>query len=201
MILRTLSPIELAEIFEVHLTAAFPPAELKPLSSMEHLRREGVYDPLGAFDESGQFLGCALLWKHRDGRYLLLDYLCIPADKRNLGLGSRLIRALIDFYPDNVLIAEAEAPVGDPARDALIARRLDFYQRTGAVLMDYRCALFGVEYRNLCWGSPVPKETEVLKKHREIYWDDFGPDRFSRYIQLPLLPGEAVRTLTDWQED
>ena len=201
MKLRTLTPEELAAVYDSEMRAAFPPSELKPLSAMEYLRGLGTYDPLGAFDEDGAFLGGALLWKHRDGRFLLLDYLFVPAALRDRGLGGAILRALAEAYPPGaVFIVEAEAPMGDPERDALIARRLGFYRRAGGTMMDYECALFGVRYRNFCWGSPLPEESLVLRKHREIYRQSFDQKWFERFIQLPLAPGEAPRPLIKWQE-
>ena len=201
MNLRTLSPEELSAVYDGELRAAFPPAELKPLSSMEAMRRRGLYDPLGVFDEAGEFLGCALLWKHPDRRFLLIDYLCVCAARRNHGLGGEILRALTAAYPpDAVLIAESEAPVGDPERDGLIRRRLNFYRRNGAVLMDYECALFGVRYKNLYWAAAPLPEAQVLQKHREIYQNSLRPRWFDRYIQIPLAPGEAAIPVTDWRE-
>ena len=32
-------------------------------------------------------IGYLLLWKHRGGQYLLIDYLCVPARLRGCGIG------------------------------------------------------------------------------------------------------------------
>ena len=202
MELRLLTAGELAIAYDTDLREAFPPSELKPLSAMEDLRSRGLYDPLCLFDDDGGVLGYILLWKHLDGRYLLIDYLCVPARRRNGGIGSRLIRMAIDHYPvGTVLIAESEAPTGDPARDEMILRRLGFYKRCGALTLGYDCALFGVHYKTICWAEPMPSEAEILRKHQEIYLNQFGRERYDRYVQLPLRPGEAPRPLVDWTED
>lgn len=202
MILKILTPEELRRAYETDLREAFPPSELKPLAAMEDLRRKGRYDPLGAFGASGEILGYVLLWKHRDGRYILVDYLCVPASRRGGGIGGTLLQAVREGYPaGTVLLGESEAPTGDPDRDGLILRRLAFYRRTGAVTLGYDCALFGVHFKNICWAESMPDEAEILRKHQEIYLDQFGPERYRRYIQLPLAPGEAVRPVTDWTEE
>ena len=51
MELRLLTAAELAAAYDTDLKEAFPPAELKPLSSMEDLRSRGLYDPLCLFDD------------------------------------------------------------------------------------------------------------------------------------------------------
>lgn len=202
MKLRTLNFDELAQVYEGDLRAAFPPSELKSLRSMEGMLRRGIYDPLCLEDERGERLGYILLWKHRDGRYILIDYLCVPASRRGGGIGGQILRAVRDFYPaDTVLLAESEAPTGDPERDGLILRRLGFYARNGAATLGYDCALFGVRFKVICWADPLPEEAEILRKHREIYLDQFGQDRYDRSVQIPLVPGEKPFPVTDWVED
>lgn len=89
MKLRTLNYDELAQVYEGDLRAAFPPSELKSLRSMEGMLRRGIYDPLCLEDERGERLGYILLWKHRDGRYVLIDYLCVPASRRGAASADR----------------------------------------------------------------------------------------------------------------
>ncbi len=201
MQLRTLTPEELKKAYETDLKEAFPPAELKPLRAMEEMRERGVYDPLALFDAGGAPAGYILLWKHTDGRYILVDYLCVPARKRNGGTGSALLKAAIAHYPPNtVFIGETEAPAGDPARDEMILRRLGFYARNGAVTLGYDNALFGVHFKTICWADPMPEESEILRKHQEIYLQQFGQEKYDKYIQIPLHPGEKCKEITDWTE-
>ena len=202
MTLKLLTPEELKTAYETDLQEAFPSSELKPLFAMEELRAEGLYDPLCLQDERGEVMGYLLLWKHRDGRFLLVDYLCVPADRRNGGNGAKLLQAVFDRYPaSTVFIGETEAPVGDPAADEMICRRLGFYARSGAVMLGYDCALFGVHFKTICWSKePLPAEEMILRKHREIYWDRFGAEKYGTCIQIPLKPGEKPFPVTDWVE-
>lgn len=201
MYLRILTPEELKGVYETDLSEAFPPAELKPLYAIEGMREKGIYDPLVLIDGAGEMAGYIFLWKHADRRYVLIDYLCVPAAKRNGGVGGKLLAAAIAHYPGNtVFIGETEAPTGDPERDGMILRRLGFYARNGARTLGYDCALFGVHYKTICWADPMPEETEVLRKHQEIYRQQFSQEKYDRFIQLPLGPGEAPRTVTDWTE-
>ena len=201
MHLRIMTPEETRRAYEVDLKEAFPPAELKPLWAIEAMRERGVYDPLCLVGEAGETLGYILLWKHEDGRYILIDYLCVPAGQRNGGIGGKLLQAAIAHYPENtVFIGESEAPTGDPAADGLILRRLGFYARNGAKTLGYDNALFGVHYKTICWADPMPEEAEIMRKHQEIYLQQFGREKYDRYIQIPLLPGEEPKALTDWTE-
>ena len=198
MELRQLSPEQLRRVYAVHLRQVFPPAELKPLFAMRKLQRQGVYDTL-VLTENGEELGYALLWRHRDGRFILLDYLCVPAGRRNGGIGSRILQEMIAYYPqDTVLIGEAEAPTGDRKRDEWILRRLDFYQRNGAAILKYDTKLFGVHYKTICWSKGnLPEEEIVIRKHREIYGQQFRERQFRRWIQIPWDLGEGVGSDTE----
>ena len=55
--------------------------------------------------------------------------------------------------------------------------------------------------RLLAVVDELPEEAEILKKHQEIYLRQFGREKYSQYIQIPLLPGERPRPLIDWAED
>ena len=201
MYLNVMTPEELERAYRTDLTEAFPPSELKPLGAMEAMRRQGVYQPLCLRDGTGDVLGYVLLWKHEDGRYVLVDYLCVPAGKRNGGTGGMLLREAIARSPkDTVFIGETEAPTGNPDRDALILRRLGFYARNGAKTLGYDSALFGVRFKTICWADPMPEEGEILRKHQEIYLRQFDREKYDRFIQIPLRPGEQVKPVTEWTE-
>ena len=49
MELKLLNPDQLRLAYETDLREAFPPEELKPLSTMEELERRGLYDALALF--------------------------------------------------------------------------------------------------------------------------------------------------------
>ena len=201
MELKILTPAELKRVYETVLKEAFPPAELKPLTAMESMRARGAYDPLALVDGDGTELGYILLWKHEDGRYILIDYLCVPAGRRNGGTGGKLLRAAREHYPaDTVFIGESEAPTGDPEKDGMILRRLGFYTRNGAATLRYDNALFGVHYKTICWADPLPDEAEIMRRHQEIYLQQFGREKYDRYIQIPLLPGDSILPVMDWTE-
>ena len=99
MELVRLTASELAAAYDTDLKGAFPPAELTPLSSMEDLRSRGLYDPLCLFDDDGEAMGYILLWKHLDGRYLLIRSVCLPALRRSGGFGAKVVRMDSDHSP------------------------------------------------------------------------------------------------------
>jgi len=200
MEIRELTREELKAVYETEMKNAFPPAELKPFSAMERLMDRGVYRPLGLF-EDGALVSYLLLWTDASGQYALGDYLGTVASRRNGGLGGKFLQMVFTSFPEfNCIFGEVEAPGQEASEEenALRRRRLAFYERNGLRYLNYDCALFGVHYRCLAYGG-APDEA-VLKAHQEIYASAFPPDKLEKYVQIPLLLGEAVKPVTDWEE-
>ena len=82
MTLRDLTLQELHHLHRHELREAFPPEELKPFAAMKKLYRAGVYHPVGAW-EGETLVGYALLWEAPQRKYVLIDYLGVPAARRN----------------------------------------------------------------------------------------------------------------------
>lgn len=197
-ILRKLSPAETERAYETVFREAFPPEELKPLFVIEAMCAQGQYETLGLFRE-GVPLGYICLWL--DLPYVLIDYLCVEAASRNRGLGAEILELIRSHYPENtVFIGEAEAPTGEEKADALIRRRLAFYQRCGAKTLGYDCALFGVHYKCIVWCKGDADEEEILRRHDGFYRRNFTAKMYASAIQLPLLPGEKPFDRRDWDQ-
>ena len=73
-------------------------------------------------------------------------------------------------------------------------------EKIGAVTLNYDNALFGVHFKTICWADPLPDEGEIMRRHQEIYLRQFAREKYDRFIQIPLLPGEQPRPLSDWTE-
>ena len=195
--LRTLTMQERAQAYETVFREAFPESELKPLAGMERAIAAGDYAFLGLFRD-GEPVCYFCNWQHDN--VVLIDYLCVPAPLRDQGIGSRALNMMMAQYPTGtVFLLETEAPVGDPARDALIARRLGFYRRLGAADAGYDCGLFSVRYQVLYWAAQ-PVETGALQREHGGFYRRSIPERMYRAaVQIPLLPGQSVLPEQDWE--
>ena len=193
MELRTLTREELRRAYERDLCAAFPENELRPLSVLERLCDEGVYEPL-AFFEKDVPVAYAFLWKDADG-FLLFDYLAVSESRRGSGLGTELLLSVLDrFGSAPAVFGEVEGPLGkDAAQDALICRRLAFYERNGIVKQGYDCGLFGVYYHVLGKVQPGVSREELMAHHVAFYKNHLSPERFARFVQIPVQPGDAIK--------
>lgn len=197
-ILKPLSDPELAAAYDRVFREAFPPEELKPLSSIAKMRSEGQYDTLGLFRD-GEPLGFICCWL--DGEYILIDYLCVERSVRNGGIGAVILRKVREYYPvGTVFIGEVEAPTGNGEADAMIYRRLGFYERSGAKMAGYDCALFGVHYRTIYWSDAPVDGGELCRRHDGFYRRNFPPELYARTIQLPLGEGEKPFSRAIWDE-
>lgn len=197
-ILRKLTDTELQTAYNTVFREAFPPEELKPLSSITKMRSEGQYDTLGLFRD-GEPLGFICCWL--DEGYVLIDYLCVERSVRNGGIGAVILQKVREFYPaGTVFIGEVEAPTGDEAADTIIYRRLGFYERSGARTLGYDCALFGVHYKTIVWAEGEVDEAEVCRRHDGFYRRNFTPGLYARAIQLPLGEDEKPFSRAIWDE-
>lgn len=201
MKLQRLTLEELKRIYDTQLREAFPPAERKPYSTMEELYRAGRYFPYGLKDPNGRVIGYALLWGEPGGRYQLLDYLGVDPERRNEGLGGKILQRLRKALSGlNGILLEVEAPDGG-REDKLRLRRLEFYRRNDCRLLPYDCALFGVHYRTLVLpvsGSEAAEE--LFRFHRRIYQNSFTPEQYQSYVEIPLPAGQKPRNRVSWAD-
>ncbi len=192
MELKLPTPEQLRTVYRRDLAVSFPPAELKPLRSIEEMWERGWYRPWCLF-EGEEIAGECFLWLGHPG-WALLDYLCVSPDRRGAGLGAALLEKIRQAEPETLIYLESEAPVHAP--DAVMAkRRLGFYARCGARTAGYDTEIFGIHYRTLYLSDrPVP-DGALMAEHRFVYERAFSPDKFARYIRIPWdgnRPGERV---------
>ena len=198
MELKALNEKELASLYREEMEYDFPQSELKPLGAMLRLLELGQYDPLVA-TENGETVGYAMVWLSKDRKGVLLDYLGVLRGKRNGGTGGKILALLLERYGH--IFGEAEAPTSDDEEEnQLRRRRIGFYQRNGFRVLDYECALFGVQFTCL-YGGPETDDRVVEKLHRRVYADYFSPAHMQQYIQLPLSPGEDIHPAPAWTEE
>jgi len=130
----------LAHAYESVLAPSFPPTELVPLDAFVAGGTAGHLDVLVASpDGGGEPLGAIVGERHGDG--VLVDWLAVAGATRGGGVGRALIEAGLRRWLDGgalVVLGEVERPdrfeahprYGDPAR------RLAFYERLGASVLD-----------------------------------------------------------------
>lgn len=127
---------------------AFPRYERKPFQIIRRMRKEGRTDVWLA-EQDGHFAGLAATI-NGDG-VILLDYLAVHEKRRDKGVGSAMLQALLTKYEGHGLFVEIEAAdLDDPTGEK--QRRKQFYLRNGLYDMHVVVILFGVRMELLGRG-------------------------------------------------
>lgn len=184
----TLEPMGEAQIrrlYACQMQRDFPPSELKRLSSILAMRERGEYDVVGA-TEHGTLMGYALLYRPRDGRIALLDYLAVEPQVRGRGVGTAMLALLRERCraSTDALMIECERPKAAPD-EAGARRRIQFYTQAGAQLTSVRIWLFDVEYSILVLpcAQKVPAR-DWAQQMLSLYRQMLPPELFARNVRL-----------------
>ena len=163
----------ISDLYESRMRQDFPPSELKYLSSILAMVARDEYDVICAY-EGEEPVAYALMYRPKNDRAVLLDYLAVYPQHRGRGVGTAMLAQLRDYYQEraDVMMIECERPKSAP--DETEARkRIRFYTQAGAELTDVRIWLFDVEYSILvlsCRGK-TPKcdwAQQMLRFYRQM---------------------------------
>ena len=197
MELRIPTAEQLQTVYDIDMKAAFPAAELKPLSAIRRMWREGRYKPYCLFD-GDDIVGECFLWLGHPG-WALLDYLCVSPKARNVGLGALILAKLREVEPGTVIFGEAEAPEHAPD-PAMAKRRLGFYARNGLRTAGYDTEVFGVHYKTLYLADRQVAEETLMKEHDFVYRSSFEPGKYAKYVRIPYDPAKAPGEQVAWDQ-
>ena len=102
---------------------AFPPSERASIDGLFDSNDGGNLDMIGIYGEQ-ELLGFFAVRKLGSIRYLA--YFAISQTKRSGGIGSRALSLLKQFYPEEQIVVEFEAPDEAAENNTLRLRRRDF---------------------------------------------------------------------------
>lgn len=118
---------KLRQIRELYVTA-FPPEERKPFSLLLEKEKEGCIEIFYAENEEGKLAGEAMIARHGD--IILLEYYAIADRFRGKGVGTDLLKQLLERYEGSRFILEIEStkiPAADWQQGFLFAEWLEQY--------------------------------------------------------------------------
>ena len=187
--IRELSLQEMQEIYDTKMKGDFPPAEIKPFSTIRAMHERGEYLGLGMLTAEGGILAYAFFVICRpDGQAVLLDYFAVDKDRRGEGIGSRMLREIIERFADIPVLLESEDPdhACDEADRKKREKRLSFYHRNNALDTGVRAWVFDVDYRVLPHMPPgrVPAEAYARKILSELYGTMFSPQQLEIKVRV-----------------
>ena len=144
---------------------AFPRYERKPFQIIRRMHKEGRTDVWLA-EQDGHFAGLATTINC--DAVILLDYLAVHEKRRDKGVGSAMLQALLTLYEGRGLFVEIEAADrDDPTGEK--ARRKAFYLRNGLDDMHVIAILFGVRMELLGHGCDLDFDS-----YRAFYHDHYN---------------------------
>ncbi|WP_434309912.1 GNAT family N-acetyltransferase [Hominifimenecus sp. rT4P-3] len=186
---------EIEVIYNNYMKADFPEAELKPLTRIQNMTKEGYYEPYGLY-EDGALQGYAFFVN--GGEFCLLDYYAVLQEKRGSGYGSRFLKMIGRHYKEKSgLFFEVERPDEAVSLEerAVRERRIEFYQKNGLRNTEIRSRIFGVGYQVMYLPCQKDGTDEELKAElNELYHRMFPPEIYRKQVRfednIPLVTEE-----------
>ncbi len=169
------------QIYDSEMKRDFPPAELKPLTSIQSLIQKGIYQGLGWYE--GEYLqGYAFLVELKDCPAVMLDYFAVSPNGRGHGNGTQLLLDLTESYQPKGILIEAEDPTYAPD-PKLAQRRIQFYQRCGTHFSGWKGLVFDVWYQLLCLGGTLSGE-EARNALSQMYQTMLSAEIFQEKVSF-----------------
>ena len=145
---------------------AFPRCERKPFSIIRAMEKKGKTD-LWYFEDEGGFAGlCATINGKNE---ILIDYLAVAKKRRGTGLGSEMLKLLLERYREYGVFLEIEMLDEGAENNSERIRRRDFYLRAGLEPMGTYVKLFGVNMELLGIGCHF-----TFDEYRDFYLANYG---------------------------
>jgi len=153
------------KIYRLYLSA-FPKCERKPFSMILKMQKKGKTD-LWYAEKNGRFAGFGATINGKD--IILLDYFAITKNMRGKGIGSEMLVALRNLYPEKGFFLEIEKVYTDAENFEETSRRKQFYLSNGMKEMGTDANLFGVDMELLGYDCRL-----TFDEYRDFYKVNYG---------------------------
>ena len=145
---------------------AFPRCERKPFSIIKAMSERGKTD-LWYFEDDGEFAGLCATINGSDA--ILIDYLAVAKRRRGTGVGTRMLRSLLEHYKDFGVFLEIEKLNPEAKNNDERIRRREFYLKAGLEPMGTYVKLFGVDMELLGKNCQL-----TFDEYRDFYLVNYG---------------------------
>lgn len=156
---------------------AFPDNERKPFALMLEKCKEGAMELLCIEDEKQDFWGLAIFVLYKD--MVLLDYFAIDNEKRGLGIGTKALKLLQNYYKGKRFYLEIEDVHVEADNTQERIRRRAFYLRNDMMVMPFTVDLFGVIMEVLTYQCVITDS-----EYMEVYTEVFGKERIQANVKI-----------------
>ena len=146
--------------------SAFPTSERKPFSIIKDMAKKGRTD-LFCFEDENGFAGMCATINGPDA--ILIDYLAVARKRRGQGVGTSMLKALLEHYKGYGVFLEIEEPDESAKNNDERIRRRSFYLNAGFEPMNTFVNLFGVNMELLGVGCHFD-----FDEYREFYLKNYS---------------------------
>lgn len=127
----------------------FPLIERRSYLKMIRTLKEGYSELLFLYSDK-KIVGYAVVNVSSHYQYIIIDYIAVKLEYRNLGYGAKFLELLFDYYAEKGgILGEVERPVDATTEKerSLRQRRIEFYRRLGfSIKEDVQLNLWGQDY-------------------------------------------------------
>lgn len=197
LILKKATLAELNKLYHDFIIPYFPENEVKPMSHIERMMMDGLYQILVGYDEEGSSaigkerepVAAAFITTAPGAESYLLDYLAVKEDGRSMGYGGQMLAHLTGLTNGKPILIETEAVDFAENEKERIQRikRNSFYSRNGAVPSELITKIFGVVYIN--WELSDRKKkfsTEEIQREIDIIYHYMVEDElYDKFVRIP----------------
>lgn len=164
--LTKIDDTKLYDIYINYMIKDFPDDELKPYDMLIQNPKIEYY----LYDDYGYVIIM------KSDSYIIVDYLAVFKQYRNLGYGSKILQELFDIYQDYIILIEAETPY-----DSISLKRLQFYQKNGMYTFPLSVNLYYVNYTLL---SNKPLNHQLIKDIYLTFYDKAFLKQYATILDL-----------------
>lgn len=188
------------EIFDIYV-ASIPASERKDRDALARMTQSQCYR-VHVAEHAGRVVAFGMVYHSEHHDFALLEYFATAPALRNQGIGGRLLDHILTAQGDTPMLLEVEAPPPtDPSGDSMESRRIGFYRRHGARVVED----FGYVLPLKTAGTPPPMvilvgaadgltdiPSETLRNWLgDIYENVYGVDRNSAAF-LSMFTGQQT---------
>lgn len=166
MVIENLKKEDIKELKKIYLEA-FPKSERKPFFSIKGAINEGRSRVFVAKEEN-KLIGFIITIPYKN--LVLVDYLAVSNKVRSKGTGSMLMKKIIEYYDEKIIVLEIEKLNKDSDNCEQRISRKNFYLKNG-----FKNTHFNI--------NGVSGEMEVLS-----YQDDVKEEEFLNLMKYALGP-------------
>ena len=179
-------------LYQEHIINDFPENERPGLKGFQ-IRIVEKGEQVFIFEEEGIEKGYIILKTIEN--YIFVSFLAIFKEQRGSGLGSKLLKELLEKYKEKKrIILEVEDPdfAKDKEEEQLRKRRINFYKRAGFKLIEnLEAEVFKVHYKIMIFH---PKEQinskEEIKSIYEKYYNQILKEKYRKNLKIMILGPE-----------